>query len=330
MNKIDIREVIMQYIKSMIEKYQIYIYFIALLSGVLVGLISNIFANILESIISASLCLLMFSMFSQIPFFNITHSLFNIKSILALLISNFIVIPLFVYGLIQLFDISDAPIIIGLYLVLLTPCIDYVLVFNALGKGNEQLMLFATPLLFICQILLLPLYFTLFLNTDIFSQIDILPFFKSFLMFIIFPLLLALLLQYSSKKSKNINQILKFTSWLPEIFMALVLFSIVGSQINKIIHNLNIVITVIPIYICFLIIAPLIGTLCGKLFKVTQETKRTIAFSSSTRNALVVLPLALGLPNHWVTITTTVIITQTLCELLGELIYIKMIPKYIK
>ncbi|MCE5035114.1 MULTISPECIES: arsenic resistance protein [Staphylococcus] len=320
----------MQYIKSMIEKYQIYIYFIALLSGVLVGLISNIFANILESIISASLFLLMFSMFSQIPFFNIKHSLLNIKSILALLISNFIVIPLFVYGLIQLFDISDAPILIGLYLVLLTPCIDYVLVFNALGKGNERLMLFATPLLFICQILLLPLYFTLFLNTDIFSQIDILPFFKSFLMFIIFPLLLALLLQYSSNKSKNINQILKFTSWLPEIFMALVLFSIVGSQINKIIHNLNIVITVIPIYICFLIIAPLIGTLCGKLFKVTQETKRTIAFSSSTRNALVVLPLALGLPNHWVTITTTVIITQTLCELLGELIYIKMIPKYIK
>ncbi|MFH4907568.1 arsenic resistance protein [Staphylococcus cohnii] len=320
----------MQYIKSIIEKYQIYIYFIALLSGVLVGLISNTFANILESIISASLFLLMFSMFSQIPFFNIKHSLLNIKSILALLISNFIVIPLFVYGLIQLFDISDAPILIGLYLVLLTPCIDYVLVFNALGKGNERLMLFATPLLFICQILLLPLYFTLFLNTDIFSQIDILPFFKSFLMFIIFPLLLALLLQYSSNKSKNINQILKFTSWLPEIFMALVLFSIVGSQINKIIHNLNIVITVIPIYICFLIIAPLIGTLCGKLFKVTQETKRTIAFSSSTRNALVVLPLALGLPNHWVTITTTVIITQTLCELLGELIYIKMIPKYIK
>lgn len=314
----------------MIEKYQIYIYFIALLSGVLVGLISNTFANILESIISASLCLLMFSMFSQIPFFNIKHSLLNIKSILALLISNFIVIPLFVYGLIQLFDISDAPILIGLYLVLLTPCIDYVLVFNALGKGNEQLMLFATPLLFICQILLLPLYFTLFLNTDIFSQKDILPFLKSFLMFIIFPLLLALLLQYSSKKSKNINQILKFTSWLPEFFMALVLFSIVGSQINKIIHNLNIVITVIPIYICFLIIAPLIGTLCGNLFKVTQETKRTIAFSSSTRNALVVLPLALGLPNHWVTITTTVIITQTLCELLGELIYIKMIPKYIK
>ncbi|MGO2109933.1 MAG: arsenic resistance protein, partial [Staphylococcus equorum] len=57
---------------------------------------------------------------------------------------------------------------------------------------------------------------------------------------------------------------------------------------------------------------------------------RTLAFSSSTRNALVVLPLALSLPDHWVTITTTVIITQTLTELIGELVYIKVLPKIIK
>src|SRR5699024_11892288 len=101
--------------------------------------------------------------------------------------------------------------------------------------GNEQLMLFATPLLFIGQILLLPLYFTLFLNIDIFSQIDILPFLKSFLMFIIFPLLSALLLQYTSEKSESINQILKLTSWLTEIFMALVLFSFLFSQIYNIV-----------------------------------------------------------------------------------------------
>ena len=41
-------------------------------------------------------------------------------------------------------------------------------------------------------------------------------------------------------------------------------------------------------------------------------------------------PLALSLPDQWVTITTTVIITQTLIELIGELFYIKMIPSLIK
>src|SRR5699024_11938450 len=98
------------------------------------------FANILETIISASLCILMFSMFSQIPFFNIKHNLLNIKSILALLTSNFIAIPLFVFGLIQFFDVSNVAIIIGFYLVLLTACIDYVIAFNALGNGTDQLI----------------------------------------------------------------------------------------------------------------------------------------------------------------------------------------------
>src|SRR5699024_5419752 len=137
-----------------------------------------------------------------------------------------------------------------------------------------------------------------------------------------------LLLQFFSSKSKTSNQILQLTAWLPEIFMSFVLFSVVGSQINKIIHNLNIVLIVVQIYICFFTISPFIRAICGTLFKLEAEAKRTLAFSSSTRNALVVLPLAL--PKDWVTITTTVVITQTLCELLGEIIFIKAIPKLIR
>lgn len=320
----------MQHFKSKIEHYQIYIYFVALILGMLAGLTSQIFSVFLESVISILIGILMFSMFSQIPFFNIRQNLFNMKYIIALILSNFIIIPIFVYALIQLFDVSSAPILIGLYLVLLTPCIDYVIVFTALGKGNAQYMLISTPILFVLQIILLPLYFTIFLHNEILSIIDIGPFINAFFTFIIIPLILALLLQLLSKKSSSINRVLNLTAWLPELFMSLVLFSVVGSQINKITNDLNIVLSVVPIYICFMIIAPIIGFFCGKLFRLDIPNIRTLAFSSSTRNALVVLPLALSLPDHWVTITTTVIITQTLTELIGELVYIKVLPKIIK
>ncbi|MGX5789963.1 arsenic resistance protein [Staphylococcus equorum] len=320
----------MQHFKSKIEHYQIYIYFVALVLGILAGLTSQIFSVFLESVISIFIGILMFSMFSQIPFFNIRQNLFNTKYIIALILSNFIIIPIFVFALIQLFEVSSAPILIGLYLVLLTPCIDYVIVFTALGKGNAQYMLISTPILFVLQIILLPVYFTIFLNNEILSIIDIAPFINAFFTFIIIPLMLALLLQLLSKKSNSMNRVLNLTTWLPELFMSLVLFSVVGSQINKITNDLNIVLTVVPIYICFMIIAPIIGLLCGKLFRLDIPNLRTLAFSTSTRNALVVLPLALSLPNHWVTITTTVIITQTLTELIGELIYIKVISKLIK
>ena len=320
----------MQHFKSKIEHYQIYIYFVALVLGILAGLTSQIFSIFLESVISIFIGILMFSMFSQIPFFNIRQNLFNTKYIIALILSNFIIIPIFVFTLIQLFEVSSAPILIGLYLVLLTPCIDYVIVFTALGKGNAQYMLISTPILFVLQIILLPVYFTIFLNNEILSIIDVAPFINAFFTFIIIPLMLALLLQLLSKKSNSMNRVLNLTAWLPELFMSLILFSVVGSQINKITNDLNIVLTVVPIYICFMIIAPIIGLFCGKLFRLDIPNLRTLAFSTSTRNALVVLPLALSLPNHWVTITTTVIITQTLTELIGELVYIKVIPNLIK
>lgn len=320
----------MQHFKSKIEHYQIYIYFVALVLGILAGLSSQIFSVFLESVVSIFIGILMFSMFAQIPFFNIRQNLLNTKYIIALILSNFIIIPIFVFALIQLFEVSSAPILIGLYLVLLTPCIDYVIVFTALGKGNAQYMLISTPILFVLQIILLPVYFTIFLNNEILSIIDVAPFINAFFTFIIIPLMLALLLQLLSKKSNSMNRVLNLTAWLPELFMSLVLFSVVGSQINKITNDLNIVLTVVPIYICFMIIAPIIGLFCGKLFRLDIPNLRTLAFSTSTRNALVVLPLALSLPNHWVTITTTVIITQTLTELIGELVYIKVIPKLIK
>lgn len=320
----------MQDFKTTIEHFQIYIYLIALLSAVIIGLTFPAFASSIEPLIGFCIAILMFSMFSQIPFLKLRNNLLNIKFTLALVLSNFLLIPILVFGLIYTFNISSSAILIGICLVLLTPCIDYVIVFTALGKGNAHYLLISTPILFILQMLLLPIYMTFFLNNELLTMIEIAPFVHSFIIFIIIPVILAITLQFLSAKSIVMQCTLKATSWLPELFMALVLFTIVASQLHKIINDINIVMTVIPIYIIFMIIAPLIGYFTGKLFRLETRLIRTIAFSTSTRNALVVLPLALGLPGKWMTIATTVIITQTLVELMGEIIYIKLIPKLIK
>ncbi|EZT42227.1 hypothetical protein D3233_15110 [Staphylococcus aureus] len=123
---------------------------------------------------------------------------------------------------------------------------------------------------------------------------------------------------------------LELTDWIPVPFMAFVLTSVIGSQITKISNDFYNVIDVIPLYICFIILAPIIGSLSGKIFKLNAETRRTLAFSNGTRNSLVVLPLALSLPDEIVTIATAVIVTQTIIELIGELILIKIIPIVIK
>ena len=171
-------------------------------------------------------------------------------------------------------------ILIGLYLVLLAPCIDYVIVFTALGKGNAQYMLMSTPILLILQIIFLPIYLTLFLNHITIPSIALQPFLHTFITYILIPLILALILQRMSTKNTKAQKWLHITNWFPEIIMALVLFVIVSSQIHKITSHLATIYMIIPIYIIYLLLAPLLGYLSGKLFNLEINTKRTLAFSS--------------------------------------------------
>ena len=74
-----------------------------------------------------------------------------------MLTANFIVIPLVVGLLFEL--VPDNPLIqFEVLLVLLSPCIDYVVTFAYLGRADARLLLAATPALLIVQMLLLPGY----------------------------------------------------------------------------------------------------------------------------------------------------------------------------
>lgn len=84
-----------------------------------------------------------------------------------------------------------------------------------------------------------------------------------------------------------------------------------------------------PIYVLFLIITPFISRLIANIFNLDKGAGRALIFSTGTRNSLVVLPLALALPENWATLAAAVIVTQTIIELIGELIYIRVVPRLI-
>lgn len=126
----------------------------------------------------------------------------NLRFMGALLTANFVVVPVVVLGLTLLFP-QSSPVLIGVLLVLLTPCIDYVIVFTQLGKGNEKLVLAATPLLFIAQMVLLPLYLWLFVGSEAARVMEVGPFVRAFLFLIVIPMVLALLTQLWGKRRKK-------------------------------------------------------------------------------------------------------------------------------
>lgn len=264
-------------------------------------------------------------MFSQIPFSSLNAAFANRRFLGALLTVNYIAVPIVVWLLTLLLP-NHPPLLLGVYLVLLTPCIDYVIVFTALGGGNEKAMLICTPILFITQMLLLPFYLWIFIGHEAAEIVEAGPFLEAFLELIVIPLVIAIIVQLLAKKSVVGHTINHFSAWLPVPFMALTLFVVVASQIGKLSTSIDLIVKVIPVYMAFMLIMPFISKFISKRFKLDLASGRALIFSGSTRNSLVVLPLALSLPDPIHTVVAAIIVTQTIVEIIGEIIYIRVVP----
>ncbi len=311
--------------RDTLEQNQIPIYFVAVIVAALGGLLAPSSAQGLSALITPSIAILMYAMFLQIPFLNLREGLRNKPFMAALMVTNFILIPLLVWGLTRFLEGQPA-ILIGALLVLLTPCIDYVVVFTHIGRGDSRLILSATPILLLLQLALLPLYLSLMLSGNSGVEMQVGPFLEAFLALIVGPLILALLTEALVKRSTVVKVWADAWAWLPVPAMAAVLIAVVGSQIAPVVNQIEKLAPVLPVYIAFAFLAPMIGALVAKMFKLPVGAARAVTFSTSTRNSLVVLPLALALPEELRGLAAAAVITQTLVELVFELIYVRAIP----
>lgn len=310
--------------RDQLEQHQIPIYFVTVSIAAVGGLLAPQAMQGLGGLVTPAIALLMYAMFLQIPFLQLRQGLANKRFIAALLVANFVLMPLLVWAL--TLGLHDQPaILIGALLVLLTPCIDYVVVFTHLGKGDARLTLAATPLLLLLQLALLPLYLTL-IPSEAAVTITLGPFVEAFVLLIAVPLLLAVLTCAGARRSPGIARWNQGWAWMPVPAMATVLLVVIGSQIAFVARELEQLLPVIPVYLGFMLLAPVVGALTARAFRLPAATARSVTFSSATRNSLVVLPLALALPEDMRMLAAAAIITQTLIELVCELIYIRVIP----
>lgn len=312
----------MQNIREQLEKHQIGIYFRTVVVAATVALLVP-GTTALEASINPALALMLFVTFLQVPLANLRQSFVHVRFLAALLVGNFIAIPLLVAILVQ-FMPPDPMVRLGVLLVLLTPCIDYVVTFSHLGRADARMLLAATPALLIVQMLLLPLYLNLFLGENAADIVQFGPFIHAFVWLIAVPLVLAALMQLWSTRSKAGERVSTVFGVLPVPATALVLFVVIAAVVPQLGAAADAASRVVSIYIAFAIVAPLIGWNVGRLFRLEVKAGRAIAFSTGTRNSLVILPLAFAIPGA-MPVLPAIIVTQTLVELVSELIYVRLI-----
>ncbi|PZW83392.1 ACR3 family arsenite efflux pump ArsB [Pseudomonas sp. 2848] len=315
--------------RAQLEQNQIPLYFIAVALAAVLGLLAPGVAGALEALVTPAIAVLMYAMFLQIPFLDLRAGLGNRRFMGALLLANFVLVPLLVWagtrGLVE-----HPAVLVGALLVLLTPCIDYVVVFTHLGKGDARLTLAATPVLLLVQLALLPLYLALMLGGAGHVEISVAPFVEAFVLLIALPLLLAVATSAGARRSALISKWNDAWAWLPVPAMALVLIAVIGSQIGVVASRLDDLLPVVPVYVGFALLAPLLGWFAARLFKLSTGEARAVTFSAATRNSLVVLPLALALPESIRALAAAAVITQTLVELVSELAYVRVVPSLVR
>lgn len=333
------------------DRRQIGLYLAAIIAGGAAGFLAPGSAGALELAINPVLGLLLYATFLGIPFASLGRAARDVRFMATVLVLNFAVVPLVVFGLSR-FVAGDQALLVGVLLVLLTPCIDYVIVFTGLAGGASDRLLAATPLLMLAQMLLLPVYLLVFVGPGLVSAIDPAPFVHALVWLIIVPLALAALTQWRAGREGGPpavgraavghaavgrsavgppavgRSLMAAMQALMVPLMMATLAVVVGSQIVGVRQELGSLLAVVPLYAAFLLVMVPLGLLAAKPARLDTPATLAVVFSGATRNSLVVLPLALALPQP-LALAALVVVTQTLVELVGMVAYVRFLPRLV-
>ena len=299
---------------QLLERRQVPLYLAAIAAGVLLGAAAPGTAPALELAVEPAIAALLLVTFHAIPLTRLGAALAGPRFLLALLAVNLLVVPVIVWALTR--PLAGSPdLLLGALLVLLAPCIDYVVVFTALARGAHEKLLAATPLLMLGQILALPVLVPL-LGGAAAAAIDPAPFVRALVLLVLLPLLAAALLQ------RLVPRLDLAPAMVP--LMILVLLAVTASQTPRVLGAGGALLALVPVYAAFLVLAAAAGLLIARLLRLDAPTATAVAFSGATRNSLVVLPLALAMPAP---LAPAAVVAQTLVELIGMVVLVRVLPR---
>lgn len=310
------------------EQHQVMLYLTSIVVGATIGLWAPASAPWWESAITPVLGLLLYATFLSVPFSRLGRAFTELRFLGTLLIANFVVVPLVVFGLSR-FVAADEAVLLGVLLVLLTPCVDYVIVFTGLAGGDRARLLAATPLLMLVQILLLPVYVSLIMGPGVLRSFDARPFVDAFLLLIVLPLGLAALTQLTARRHAFARAVEQGSAAGMVPLMMLTLFTVVASQVADLGDAWAGVLVTVPLFLGFAVVVGPLGALAARVARLDAPGQRAVVFSAVTRNSLVVLPLALALPSAFA-ITPLVVVTQTMMELIIMVAMVALVPRLVR
>lgn len=272
---------------------------IIIFSAVIIGLIFsnvNVIADNTGNLITVFLCLMLYGLFLEIPLNELKNSFRNVKFSLTSIIINFIWTPLFGYFLGSIFFKSNVDIFIGFFMLILTPCTDWYLVFTKLAKGDLKLSLSILPMNLILQIVLLPIYLLIFFSAS--NSMDYVQLAYSIIIVIVIPFIASQITKFllNEDSSKKVTELFSNGEiW----FLAIAVFCIFASQGSLLFSNLNSIVTIFIPLIAFFAVNVIIDLLLSEKINFTYSEYASLTMTTLARNSPLALAIAINsFPGH--------------------------------
>ncbi|MDO5832588.1 MAG: arsenic resistance protein [Methanobrevibacter sp.] len=280
---------------DLIEKLEPIIIFSAVILGLVLSNI-DLIAHNTSYLINIFLCLMLYGLFLEVPLNDLKDSFKNIKFTSTSLIINFIWTPLFGYFIGSLFLKGNVDVLIGFFMLILTPCTDWYLVFTKLAKGDLTLSLSILPINLILQIILLPIYLILFFSSG--NTMDYVQLAYSLLIVIVIPFIAAQTTKFLLKDDLKQKATEIFTD-LQIWFLSLAVFCIFASQGELLFTNLNSVVTIFIPLIIFFIVNVIIDLLVSEKINFSYSEYASLTMTTLARNSPLALAIAINsFPGH--------------------------------
>lgn len=280
---------------DLIEKMEPVIIFSAVIIGLLFSNI-QIIADNATYLINIFLCLMLYGLFLEVPLNELKDSFKNVKFTSTSLIINFLWTPLFGYFVGSLFLRGNVDVLIGFFMLILTPCTDWYLVFTKMAKGDLTLNLSILPINLILQIILLPIYLVLFFSTA--NSMDYSQLAFSLVIVIVIPFVAAQITKLvlnNGLKQKAAELMGSLQIWL----LSLAVFCIFASQGGLLFENLNSITVLFVPLLLFFIVNTAIDLLVSEKINFTYSKYASLTMTTLARNSPLALAIAINsFPGH--------------------------------
>ena len=239
---------------------------------------------------------MLYGLFLEVPLNELKDSFKNVKFTSTSLIINFLWTPLFGYFVGSLFLRGNVDVLIGFFMLILTPCTDWYLVFTKIAKGDLTLSLSILPINLILQIILLPIYLVLFFSTA--NSMDYSQLAYSLVIVIVIPFVAAQLTKLVLKnglKQKAGELMGSLQIWL----LSLAVFCIFASQGELLFENLNSIAVLFVPLIIFFLVNTAIDLLVSEKINFTYSEYASLTMTTLARNSPLALAIAINsFPGH--------------------------------